>query len=416
MGSYTKRSTCRLFIEALEDRLVPSSGATNQQSLLGQLTPTPTRSVSTVPANGDVNPYGVAFVPAGFPTGGPLHTGDILVANFNNSSNLQGTGSTIVDITPSGNQSVFFQAQSQLGLTTALGVLRAGFVIVGSVPTTDGSFNTIQQGSLLILDSQGNQVLNLTSATRLDGPWDLTVLDGGAEAAVFVSDVLSGTVTRIDLGLHGSTPVVQSMTQIASGYTHRGDPAALAIGPTGLALDTQRDILYVASTGDNAIYAIPNAAITMTDHGTGRLIYQDTRHLHGPLGLVLAPNGDLITSNGDAVNPNLKHSSELVEFTPSGRFVAQFQVDPSAGAAFGLAVTENNNAIRFAAVDDATNMLGIWRINNSNDPNAVVTASSTGNSSASNGGSALGSPGTTQADLDQFFGSNGPTGGVFVGG
>ena len=52
--------------------------------------------VSTVPANGDVNPYGVAFVPQGFQRGnGPLQPGDILVSNFNNSSNLQGTGTTL---------------------------------------------------------------------------------------------------------------------------------------------------------------------------------------------------------------------------------------------------------------------------------------------------------------------------------
>src|SRR5215471_5173764 len=49
--------------------------------------------VSTVPPNGDVNPYGVAFVPQGFQSGsGPLRAGDILVSNFNNSKNLQGTG------------------------------------------------------------------------------------------------------------------------------------------------------------------------------------------------------------------------------------------------------------------------------------------------------------------------------------
>ena len=32
--------------------------------------PNPVRVVSTVPTNGDVNPYGLAFVPANFPSGG----------------------------------------------------------------------------------------------------------------------------------------------------------------------------------------------------------------------------------------------------------------------------------------------------------------------------------------------------------
>ena len=46
--------------------------------------PTTPRTFSTIPVNGDVNPYGVAFVPKGFATGGLLAKGDILVSNFNN--------------------------------------------------------------------------------------------------------------------------------------------------------------------------------------------------------------------------------------------------------------------------------------------------------------------------------------------
>ena len=55
---------------------------------------------STVPHNGDLNPYGIAFVPPGFPSGGILKPGDVIVANFNNGSNLQGTGTTIVKVNP----------------------------------------------------------------------------------------------------------------------------------------------------------------------------------------------------------------------------------------------------------------------------------------------------------------------------
>ncbi len=100
---------------------------------------------STIPANGDLNPYGVAFVPPGFPAGGPLKPGDVLVSNFNNSKNLQGTGTTIINLTPSsgaapdGTASLFFQGTPPLGLTMALGVLQRGFVLVGNVTTTDGT-------------------------------------------------------------------------------------------------------------------------------------------------------------------------------------------------------------------------------------------------------------------------------------
>jgi hypothetical protein len=302
----------------------------------------------------------VAFVPQGFAGGGVLNPGDILVSNFNDSTNTQGTGTTIVRITPDGQHSVFFPGEPGLGLTTALGVLKNGFVIVGNVPTDANG--TAQQGSLLIIDSSGHLVTTLSDPALLDGPWDLAINDMGDQAQVFVSNVLSGTVTRIDLKLpDGGMPVVESETQIASGYATRTDPNALVVGPTGLAFDPKRDVLYVASTGDNAIFAIPNAAVTQHDHGMGDLVFQDSAHLHGPLGLVLAPNGDLIASNGDAQNQDPNQLNELVEFTPQGKFVAQFQLDPGgAGGAFGIALSTDNGELRFAAVDDNTNTLHIW--------------------------------------------------------
>lgn len=325
---------------------------------------TPTLSASTIPANGDVNPYGVAFVPKGVAPGGPLKAGDVLVSNFNNSTNTQGTGTTIVDISPAGQQSVFFQGPQGLGLTTALGVLKRGFVLVGNVPT-DASGN-VQQGSLLVLDRNGKQVTELKDSKLLDGPWDLTVQDKGGFARVFVSNVLSGTVTRLDLAIpqHGTNVRVLHMTQIASGYGHRPDPAALVVGPTGLAYDARHDLLYVASTDDNAIFSIPHAGQTHHDAGKGSLVYSDNAHLRGPLGLVQQPNGDLITTNGDAVNADPTQPSEIVEFTPTGHFVGQMPVNNTAeGGAFGIAIAESNDVIDFAAVDDINNALDVWKIN-----------------------------------------------------
>ena len=79
--------------------------------------------------------------------------------------------------------------------------------------------------------------------------------------------------------------------------------------------------------------------------------------------MVLAPNGDLIIANGDAINANPKQPNQLVEITQSGQLVGQFQLDSGAGgAAFGLAVTEQNGVVRFAAVDDNTNAVQIWTL------------------------------------------------------
>ena len=341
--------------------------------LIPRLTATPTFSDATAPANGDVNPYGVAFVPYGFPSGGPLHPGDIIVSNFNNSSNLQGTGTTIVKVNNGNPPTLFFQGQQGLGLTTALGVLKGGFVIVGNLPSTDGSGSCVAesgpsqnvgQGGLLIIDKNGNIAGQLTDASLLNGPWDLTVRDEGRFAQVFVANALSGTVTRLDLLVEGGGVVVIRETQIASGYAHGCDPAAFVVGPTGVALNKETDTLYVSSTGDNAIFAIRNASVRTTGAGMGHMVVQDQVHLHGPLGLALAPNGNLISTQGDAVNPDPNHQSEVVEFTPGGRFVSEFSVDPVSGSAFGLAVRALEDGFIFATVDDNTAVLDIWVVSN----------------------------------------------------
>ena len=328
----------------------------------------PDAKLTTVPANGDLNPYGVALVPAGFPKGGLLKSGQILVANFNNSTNTQGTGTTIVAITPGQNPSTaptFFTSQST-GLTLALGVLKSGFVIVGNVPTTDGMYDTIGQGSLQIINRFGHVVQTLSDPNLLDGPWGSTLSDHGSTAQLYVSNVLNGTVTRINLKVvthHGSTSVnVASMTQIGSGFAWQGNPAAVVVGPTGLAYNAKTDTLYVAATDNNAIFAIPHASQTHADKGTGTLIYQDPAHLFGPLGLALAPNGDLLATNGDAVNtPPFteapSQTSALTEFTPTGKFVGQISLDPGAGGAFGLVVYTHGRSLTVASVDDVTNTL-----------------------------------------------------------
>jgi hypothetical protein len=330
-----------------------------QSSILGHLgAPT---VLSTVPPNGDLNPYGVAFVPSSFPTGGPLHSGDILVSNYNNAANLQGTGTTIVQF-HEGQQSVFFQGQAGLGLTTGLAVLKKGYVLVGNMPTTDGTSATVQPGSLIALNSAGQIFWTLSNTKLVNGPWDFTVNDQGGSVQVFVSNVLTGTITRLDLTVTSNSIALKSGAEISSGYTHRGDPAALEVGPTGLAYDAVRDILYVAGSDENSIYAIPNAGAIVADGGLGYRIYQDNLHLHGALAMILAPNGHLICSNSDVINFVPGQPSELVEFTVDGSFVAEYSVDPNAGGAFGLNIATINGEWVFAAVDDNTSSLNVWTI------------------------------------------------------
>jgi uncharacterized protein (TIGR03118 family) len=338
--------------------------------VLPNLSTPPLQSFSTEqpPNTGDQNPYGVAFVPSGVATGGKLAAGDVLVSNFNANGGAQGTGTSIVQFGPNGQPSVFFQGQAGLGLTTALAVLKSGFVIVGNAPNNNSTTNpSVLPGSLLVIDKSGNLVLTITNASLnsslVNGPWDMAVHDMGKTAVLFVSNVLSGTITRITLSIPKTgNPTVKSAVQIAHGYTTRTDPNALVVGPTGLAFDASKDTLYVASTGDNAIFSIAHAGTT-TDKGMGSQLTTSALPFNGPLGLVMAPNGDLIISNGDAFNttataptPNM-----LVEFTTAGKLVGTYQVDTgNAGAAFGIALSTDNGEVRFAAVDDNTNTLDVW--------------------------------------------------------
>jgi hypothetical protein len=326
---------------------------------------------STVPANGDVNPYGIARVPR---STGSLIKGNILISNFNGSANLQGTGTTIVQIAPDGTSSLFAQIDASslpgpcpggVGLTTALAVLSKGWVIVGSLPTTDGTAATAQAGCLLVLNHDGN-VVETFYGSLINGPWDMAAWDGGSSADLFVTNVLNGTVAaggkvvhsgdvvRLTLSLaNGAMPSLESITVIASGFPERTDPAALAIGPTGLGLDANGDTLYVADSLSNRVAAIPLPLYRVSSAGTGATVTQGGS-LNDPLGLTVAPGGNILTVNGN--------NGLLVETTPDGQQINATLLDnsgnpPGAGALFGLI---DVTGVGIYYVDDATNTLNLF--------------------------------------------------------
>lgn len=339
-----------------------SASAVAQQS--NPFLPPPPPVVSTIPSNGDVNPYGVAFVPRNVATGGVLAAGDILVSNFNNSLNLQGTGTTIIRVARNGKVSTFFQGKPGLGLTAALGVVRAGLVFVGNLPTADGTSATVQVGSLMVLDRNGKLLGQIANPNVVNGPWGMAIHDEGNGAQVFISNVLNGSIIRFDLAFSGNGEQVsiERTVAIGLGFNHRLDPAALVLGPSGLSYDIDTDTLFVASSADNAVYAIENAGSATSNQGI-RTIYQDNVHLHGPIDLLRAPNGDFLVANSDGSNADPNQPSEIVEFTPTGTFVTQFSVDPNNGGAFGIGVASlGEGAFRFAAVDDNANTLSIFTV------------------------------------------------------
>jgi hypothetical protein len=333
---------------------------------LGSLSTVDLPGHSTVPANGDINPYGVAVVPR---STGRLVKGDILISNFNAKSNLQGTGTTIVELDPSGAIHPFAKITAGavagrcpggVGLSTALVALSSGWVIVGSLPTRDGTAATAGAGCLIVLDA-GGRVVETFHGGLIDGPWDMTALDGGAVAELFVTNVLHGTVAAHGKVVRGGTvvrlvlqtmgvkvPAVLLQTVIGSGFGERTDPAALVIGPTGLGLGAD-GTLYVADTLDSRISAIRGATYRISSAGTGSSLTHGAA-LNAPLGLAIAPNGDILTVNGGDGN--------IVETTPSGAQVATRTLDGTGGGLlFGLAVRPDGKAVYF--VDDGTNTLAL---------------------------------------------------------
>ena len=339
-----------------------------------------TTIASTVPSNGDVNPYGVSRVPASV---GSLTKGNILVSNFNNSNNLQGTGTTIVQISPTGAVSLFAQIDAShlpgkcpggVGLTTALVTLRRGWVVVGSLPTKDGTAGTAKAGCLLVLDSNG-KVVETFAGSKINGPWDMTAFDGGGRAALFFTNVLNGTVAgkghvvhkgtvvRLDLRIpRGSMPKQTSITVIGSGFAERTDPNALVIGPTGLGLsrsdggDHGDAELFVADSLNNRVVAIDDPLRRDESDGTGRTITKGGA-LNDPLGLAVAPNGNILTVNGG--------NGFLVETRVEGhhgRQIRKVLLDnkgkpPGAGALFGLTAVAGQGVY---FVDDNENALNLF--------------------------------------------------------
>ena len=281
----------------------------------------------TVPTNGDVNPYGIVVVRH---SAGALVQGDVLISNFNNEENLQGTGSTIVELSPGGGQTLFAQLKASelhgscpggVGLTTALAILPDNYVVVGSLPSENGEAATAKAGCLIVLDSHGNPVKTI-SGGPINGPWDMTAASFSGFTDLFVTNVLNGTVEHGEEVTDGGTvvrvtletslpgpPHVVAESVIASGFPEQTNPAAFVLAPTGVALNAF-GTLFVADTSANRIAAVPFAAVRPFPATHGGITVTSGGSLAAPLGMTLAPNGNILTANGG--------NGDIVETTPFG--------------------------------------------------------------------------------------------------
>jgi hypothetical protein len=328
---------------------------------------------SAVPSNGDQNPYAIVVAPV---SAGKIQKDDVLIDNFNDTNNLQGLGTTIVRYTPSTKKMELFAAIPRhlpecpggIGLTTAMTMLKSGWVIVGSLPSQDGTTSTKGQGCLVVLDSQGS-VAGVIAGPNINGPWgNMAVIDNGTTATLFVSNtgfdvgppdgkppvIEKATVLRLELAIaDGKPPMVTKQTVIANGFGEQADKDVFIIGPTGLALG-KGGVLFVSDALSNRVAAIADAATRTDSAGTGREVTKDGL-LKRPLAMVMAPNGHLLVTNG--------LNGQVVEIDPdSGKQIYARWVDPNkaqsppgSGDLFGIAMTPAGDG--FYYVEDEVNMV-----------------------------------------------------------
>jgi hypothetical protein len=347
------------------------STSTNSEPFLSNFTSV-SKIASTVPSNGDINPYGIVAVPISV---GKLEEGQLLISNFNAKEGAkesgQGTGTTIVQVSPAGKVSTFATVDAEslpgpcpggVGLTTAIDILPGGYVVVGSLPTTNGKTATAKYGCLIVLDSEGKPVETIASK-NIQGPWDSTAVSEGSKTSLFVSNALNGgakeglhtkknsTVLRIELESgEGQMPKVTGETVVADEIPWIDSEEALVLGPTGLALGSD-GTLYVASTEDSKILAVPEAMTRTKAAKASASVLTEGGHLNEPLGMILAPNGNIVTSNGGDGN--------MVEITPEGKQVAVQTADKKTGpgSLFGMELAPEGKGIYF--VDDGENTLNL---------------------------------------------------------
>ncbi len=332
-----------------------------------------TTLTTTVPENGDQNPYAIVVAPV---SSGKIQKDDVLVDNFNNDGNLQGLGTTIVDYNPTTKKLSTFATLPRnladcpggVGLSTAMTMLKSGWVIVGSAPSADGTTRTKGAGCLIVLDNEG-KVATTIAGDKINMPWgNMAVRDEGDKATIFVSNagfevgspdgdprvVNQATVLRIRLAIeNGKPPAVVDQTVVGSGFGAQPNKDVFVIGPTGLALGSD-GTLYVSDAAANRINVIWDALTRDHSAGIGRTLTKEGL-LQRPLAMTTAQNGHLIVTNAQ--------NGQVVEVDPSSgtqvraRWVDQnkAQKPPGSGDLFGIAMTPAGDGFYF--VEDENNTL-----------------------------------------------------------
>lgn len=290
------------------------------------------------PKHGQLNPYGLTVAPS---TSGKFTAGDLVVCNFNDRENRQGTGFTIVALHPSpGSKPKLVAASARMLLGCNALALSPGDSIWAA---------SFKSNNNPIFSSSGKFAANINGPPFYHPFGQIFAQPKSGSPAFYETNAATGTVVRINLGSKFTFDV------IARGFgINRGRPGSI-FAPSGLAYNPNGDILYVVDGATNTVVSlshvskIPNNGVMVSKSGKtfsgksasdAHLLFAG-KPLNGPISSALLFNGNLVVGNtGNPTGKNL-----MVELSPSGHVLDVRNVDKgAAGAIFGMVATGKNPA------------------------------------------------------------------------
>jgi sugar lactone lactonase YvrE len=290
------------------------------------------------PVTGGVNPYGLDVAKV---TSGPISKGDLVVCDFNNSSNVQGTGRSVLVIHPAiGSKPHHITDLAPLLGCNAIAMAPNGTIWAAAFGANDNP----------VLTSSGTLITALRQFHwhHPFGEAFVPAVNAHSVPAFYVSNAQDGSLVRVGVTAAGFT-----FTTIVTGFPVNGGAPGSILSPSGLNYQPNGDILYVVDGTNNALYSIAHiSAIGANGIKVNGLSFSGPQAanakvvfhgapLNGPISSALLFNGNIVL--GNTLDPNGKNL--MVEISPAGTLLAVKNVDTgAAGSIFGMVATGTTQA------------------------------------------------------------------------
>jgi hypothetical protein len=303
-------------------------------SVLASLSSEQTIGSTTPTTPGDVNPYGLDIAKV---SSGKIGAGDLVICDFNNPGNVQGTGTEIVALHPIvGSSPTLVVKDNTLTGCNAIATAPNGNIWAAAFKAND---NPIFTPSGTLVSSLNNGPWNHPFGETFAPP-----VNAQSNPAFYVSQAGDGSLVRVSI-LPGPT---FKFTIIATGFPINGGKPGSILSPSGLNYQRSGDILYVVDGTNNALYAIHNVS-NVTANGiavngtsfsgpfasSAQVVFSGAP-LNGPISSALLFNGNIAL--GNTLDPDGKNL--IVEISPTGQLLDVKNVDTGVGGAlFGMVAT-----------------------------------------------------------------------------